>query len=169
MPQDARESSAHQTQTEARQDPQKGQNEGIIMSFGSHGEAQAALDTLAERGFPVETVRIVANDLVFVERVVGRRSLGRALLDGAWSGAIVGALIGFFFGSFDWFTPLRSAFVLSFWGVGLGAAIGTLVGLVNAYSRRSFDRVASLEAGHYDLVADSRQAPEAHRLLSASH
>ncbi len=68
--------------------------EALVASFGSYRAAQASLDALAERGFPVESARIVARDLILVEGVVGRITLARAAADGAWSGAAVGAVIG---------------------------------------------------------------------------
>lgn len=144
--------------------------EAVLRSFESYPAAEAVVDTLGDRGLPLQKVRIVARDLIFVERPVGRVTFGRALTDGAWSGAFVGALIGFFFGIFDWFAPVRSALVLAFWGVVLGGVLGAVVaaaGYWNVGSRRDYASVGSIEAGRYDVVVDRSHADEARRLLVA--
>src|SRR3954470_17818084 len=81
----------------------------IVASFGSYAEAQKAVDYLSDEGFPVERVSIVAEDLRFVEQVTGRRGYGQALLQGAGSGAVVGAFFGFLLGLFELVDPLLSA------------------------------------------------------------
>ena len=51
-----------------------------IASYDSYAEAQKAVDSLSDEGFPVERVSIVAEDLRFVEQVTGRRGYGQAAL-----------------------------------------------------------------------------------------
>src|ERR687884_1560741 len=85
----------------------------VIASYDSYPEAQRAVDYLSDERFPVERVSIVAEDLRFVEQVTGRRGYGQALLEGAGSGAVVGALFSFFLGLFSLFDPLVSAFLLA--------------------------------------------------------
>jgi hypothetical protein len=63
--------------------------EAVVASFGSYGDAQAALDVLAERDAPIEAVRIVARDLIFVERVVLGAVVGVA---GSWGAGRRGGL-----------------------------------------------------------------------------
>jgi hypothetical protein len=52
-------------------------------TFSSYRDAEAAVDFLSDRRFPVERVAIVGRDLQTVEQVTGRRSYGRAALNGA--------------------------------------------------------------------------------------
>ena len=51
----------------------------VISSYDSYAEAQAAVDRLADEGFPVERVSILAEGLKFEERVTGRKGYGRRL------------------------------------------------------------------------------------------
>lgn len=143
----------------------------VIRSFDNYGAAQAAVDRLADQGYPVEHLSVVGRDLVVVEQVTGQRRIGRAALEGAWSGAFVGALVGFFFGLFDWVDPLVSAFALAFWGVLLGLVIGAVMGAAGHWAlggRRDFSSVTSVEAGRYDLTADEKTAAEVRSLLESA-
>ena len=140
----------------------------VVRSFDTYAAAQEAVDSLADRSFPVESLAVVARDLVMVEQVTGRRTIWRAAAEGAWSGAFVGALLGFFFGLFDWVEPLVSAAVLALWGIILGAAIGAAMGAAGHWAlrgRRDFSSIKGWEAGRYDLVADAETAVEARSLL----
>lgn len=142
----------------------------VVESFDSYAAAQAAVDSLADRGYPVERLSVVGRDLVVVEQVTGQRGIGRAAVEGAWSGAFVGAVLGFFFGLFDWVEPLVSAFALAFWGVVLGLVIGAVMGAAGHWAlggRRDFSSVTSMDAGRYDLTADEETAGEVRRLLES--
>lgn len=140
----------------------------VVGSFRSYPAAQGAVDALADRGFPVEHLSVVARDLVMVEHVTGRRTIWRAAAEGGWSGAFVGALLGFFFGLLDWIEPLVSALVLALWGVMLGAVIGAVMGAAGHWmlgGRRDFSSVQRWDAGRYDLLADAETADGARALL----
>ena len=141
----------------------------VIQSFDSYSAAQQAVDSLADRGFPVEHLAVVARDLVMVEQVTGRRTLWRAVAEGAGAGIFVGAVLGFFFGLFEWVEPLVSALVLAFWGVILGTIVGAVVGGAGHWAlggRRDFSSVTGWEAGSFDLVTDADSAAEVSALLS---
>jgi hypothetical protein len=139
-----------------------------IATYSSYGEAERAVDYLADRDFPVERVAIVARDLQLVEQVTGRMGYGEAALRGALSGAFAGVLIGWLFGVFDWFNPLLAAAWLAFQGLWFGAVVGALIGLgLHALKRgrRDFASVAAMTAERFDLVVDDEVAAEAARLL----
>jgi len=71
-----------------------------IGSYATYGEAQQAVDFLADSEFAVSDVTIVGVDLMLVERVIGRLSWGRVLgtgaVSGAWFGLFAGLLLGLF-------------------------------------------------------------------------
>ena len=46
----------------------------VIGSYGSYAEVQRAVDHLSDKGFPVERVSIVAEELRFVEQVTEHKS-----------------------------------------------------------------------------------------------
>jgi heat induced stress protein YflT len=141
----------------------------MVASYGSYADAQGAVDRLADEGFPVERVSIVAEGLRFEERITGRKGYGRAALEWLGAGALPGALIGFVFGLFSLIDPLVSGLVLAFYGLGFGAVLGAIVGLIfHALSggRRDFSSVGSMRADSYDVVTDDEVAEEASRLLA---
>lgn len=139
----------------------------LVASFDDHLQAQAAVDALADRGFPIEHLSIVASDISFVEQVTGRANAATAVVSAAPSGAIAGALLGFFFGLFDWMDPLISGLALAVLGALVGLVIGALVGLLGhaLERRRGFTSVGGLRAGRYDLLAPPELAGEARSLL----
>ncbi len=139
-----------------------------IESFERYAEAEAAVDRLSDREFPVEHVAIVARDLHFVERVTGRLSVGKAALASAGTGALLGAVLGSFFGLFNWVDPVISALALALYGAALGAIVGAVVGMAGHLAtrgRRDFSSVSAMEAGGYEVVVDAEVADEAMRVL----
>ena len=80
----------------------------------------------------------------------------------------MGAVLGFFFGLFEWVEPLVSALVLAFWGVILGSIVGAVANGVGHWAlrgRRDFSSVTGMEAERFDLMADAVTAAEARALL----
>ncbi len=141
----------------------------MVASYGTYAEAQGAVDRLADEGFPVERLSIVAEGLRFEERVTGRKSYGRAALEGLGAGALPGALVGFVFGLFSLVDPLVSGLLLSFYGLLFGALIGAAFGLIShalSGGRRDFSSVGAMRADSYDVVADEEVAESAARRLS---
>jgi hypothetical protein len=135
----------------------------LVVSYGTYGEAQQAVDTLSDQGFPVEHITIVGSGLRTVERVTGRLTVLRAAGLGAVTGAWIGLLIGLIF----WIvSPWALGAVLS--GVLIGIAFGAFWGAVlHALTggRRDFASVRGLEAGRYDVLADEPHAETAMRIL----
>ncbi len=141
----------------------------VVASFGSYEEAERAVDLLSDRKFPVERTAIVARDLDYVEQVTGRMTYWRAMGLGALNGAVIGLLIGWLFGLFNWFDPIVSAFWLALDGLWFGALLGALAGvLLHALSggRRDFAAIGGMRAEHYDVLIDEPVADEAARLLA---
>jgi hypothetical protein len=106
------------------------------------------------------------------EQVLGRLNYGGAALRGAGSGALVGLLIGWLFGLFNWVQPLVSALVLAGYGLVFGAIVGALFGLlVHALQRgrRDFHSVSGLRPKYYDVVADVEVADRALQLLTSDN
>ena len=77
----------------------------VIATFDSYADAERLVDYLSDQRFEVNRVAIVGRDLEYVEQVLGRLNYGGAALRGAGSGALVGALIGWIFGLFNWIQP----------------------------------------------------------------
>ena len=139
-----------------------------IATFDDYPDAERAVDYLSDRGFPVERVAIVGQDLQMVEQVTGRLNYGGAALSGVPSGALVGALIGWIFGLFDWINPLIASLLLALYGLIFGAVVGALLGLLMhalQRGRRDFSSVRLVQPRRYEVLVDKEVADEAARLL----
>jgi len=139
-----------------------------IATYSSYREAERAVDSLSDAGFPVERVSIVGRDLRYVEQVTGRTGWLDSALRGLLTGALVGVLIGWLFAIFDWFDPLVARGWLILDGLWFGAVVGLLAGLLGyalTRGRRDFLAVGGLEAQRYDVVVDEEVADEALRVL----
>ncbi len=129
----------------------------VIATFDNYADARVA---------------IVGRDLQYLEQVLGRQNYVGAPLRGAGSGALVGALIGWIFGLFNWIEPLISALVLAGNGLIFGAIVGAPIGLlIHALQggRRDFHSVSGLLPKYYDVVADVEIADRALQILSSDN
>jgi len=143
--------------------PGKGQ---VVASFTTYPEAQAAVDRLSDRGFAVEHVRIVGQDLSLVEKVTGRvtnvTAAGAGAAAGAWFGLFIGLLVGLFTSGPEWV-----GLVLG--GTLIGAVWGAVFGFVAHWAtqgRRDFASVRALVAARYDVVVDDEYVASAREVLS---
>lgn len=140
-----------------------------VASFATYREAERAVDSLSDGGFPVERVAIVGRDLQLVEQVTGRMGYGQAALRGALQGAVLGLLFGWLFGLFNWIDLVVASISLALYGLLFGAVIGALLGLLThsmTGGRRDFASVSGMQASRYDLQVDEEVADEAARLLA---
>lgn len=137
-----------------------------VARYDDYASAQAAVDYLADNGFPVEHITIVGSDLQLVEQVTGRLTKGKAALSGAASGAWFGLLIGLLFGVF---TTGNAWFAMLLTGLVLGAAWGALFGFgahAATGGRRDFSSRQTLAAAHYDVVAGRGDVDQARSMLA---
>jgi hypothetical protein len=137
-----------------------------VESYGTYAEAQRAVDTLSDAGFPVEGAEILGQDLRLVERVTGRvttlTAAGAGAATGAWFGLFIGLLVGLFTTGPEWI-----GLVLG--GLLIGALWGALFGFFAHWAtrgQRDFSSVQNLVAARYDVMVPSDQAQRARELLS---
>lgn len=136
----------------------------VIASYEKYAEAEAAVDHLADRGFPVQRVAIVGQDVKLVEHVTGRLTYPIAAAQGAAAGALPGALIGWVFGLLNWVDPLTSSLLLALYGLVFGAIVGGLLNIVvfaMQRGRRDFRAVTVMQPSRYDILADDEVADRA--------
>jgi hypothetical protein len=138
----------------------------VLASYDDYSAAQKAVDTLSDKGFPVQNVAIVGVDVRIVESVIGRLSWGRAAmssgLSGAWFGLLIGLFVGLFSSTTDSLLPLV--------GLGLlyGAAFGIVLGLVThaiSGGKRDFVSRQQLQAARYDVLCERAVIGEARTIL----
>jgi hypothetical protein len=136
-----------------------------VTSYATYAEAQRAVDSLSDAGFPVDMVTIVGHDVRLVERVTGRlttaRAAGAGAVSGAWFGLFIGLLVGLFTTGAEW-----AGLVLG--GLLIGAIWGAVYGFVAHWltrGQRDFSSVSSLVAGRYDVTVPQTDAERARELL----
>ncbi|MBF4638974.1 general stress protein [Clavibacter michiganensis] len=137
----------------------------VIASYTEYADAQAAVDTLSDKEFPVASTQIVGHDVRTVETVTGRVTNGSAAVRGAAGGAWFGLMLGLLFGIF---TPGVAWLGVLLVAVGIGALWGALFGFVGHYAtrgKRDFASIQTLTASRYDVLVDSARAAEASRIL----
>jgi hypothetical protein len=142
------------------------EDQRLLKSFSSYGEAQQLVDRMSDGGFPVEHVRIIGDDLQTVEQVTGRLTNAKAALagagSGAWFGLFVGLVVGLFAVGTYWLWIL-------FFGLVIGAVWGAIFGFFAHWAtrgRRDFSSVQTLQARRYDVYVDTSQAAEAARFVA---
>ena len=97
----------------------------MVASYATYAEAQDAVDSLSDRGFPVEGAEVVGQDVRLVERVTGRLTNGRAAAagaaSGAWFGLFIGLLVGLFTTGPEWLGLVLGGLLIgAFWGALFG-------------------------------------------------
>ncbi len=140
-----------------------------IMTYGTYAEAQRAVDYLSDQNFPVQRTAIVAEGLRFVEQVTGRLNYGRALLNGALSGASTGLFVALLLGLLGFVGPVVNLLSLALSGLIFGAILGAVLAVVSyalSRGRRDFTSVSGMQAERYTVMVDAEVAGEAIRLLN---
>ena len=136
-----------------------------VASFASYAEAQHAVDSLSDDGFPVQHLTIIGTDLRQVERITGRMSWGRAVASGAGSGL----WIGLFFGAMMSLVGSESAGGMSMVTAVLLGVVWGIVFQVGSYAltrgRRDFTSVSQVVASRYSIIA-AREVHEATQALT---
>lgn len=136
-----------------------------VGTFDSYREAERAVDTLSDAGFPVEHVAIVGSGLRTVEQVTSRMTTGRAAALGAGQGAIIGLFFALLFGIFfegpNFLGLLIYAVVLS----ALFGAIFGAMGHAATSGRRDFASFQTMEAERYEVMVDQDVSARAIQIL----
>jgi hypothetical protein len=137
-----------------------------VGTYENYVDAQRAVDTLSDKGFPVARVAIVGRGLRFEEQVLGRETVGTATMRGAGSGALIGALFGLFLWAIS-ANDVGAGWIILY-GLVFGAIFGALLGAIfqaASGGQRDFRSASRMTADHYDVMVDADIADEAVRLL----
>ena len=138
------------------------------MSLGvyeKYEEAQAAVDYLSDREFPVQNVMIVGTDLKQVERVTGRLTTGRVALGGLLSGVWLGLFVGLIFSLFGRGNALGIILSTALFGALFGL-VWALVGYAATRGRRDFTSVSQVVATRYEVLVEHKLAQQGRDLLA---
>jgi len=138
----------------------------VVATFEAHGDAVRAVDWLSDEGFPVQRIAIVGRDLQSIEQVTGRVTTGRAAVQGATQGAIIGFFFALLFGIFF---AGPAFFGLLVYAVVMAAIFGALLGAVGHAAlggTRDFGTISGMQASSYDVLVDEEAADEAATVLA---
>ena len=131
-----------------------------VGSFSTYDKAQAAVDMLSDKQFDVSNITIVGLDLMEVERVTGRLTWPRVILNGVVSGSWLGLFFGLLLGIMDGTNWLGSIIL----GVGMGIVFSVVTASVSYAmqgGRRDFSSATHIVAGRYDVLCTPAHAAEA--------
>ena len=132
--------------------------------FATYSEAQRAVDSLSDSGFPVQNCLIVGTDLRQLERVTGRLTWGRVLTGGALSGLWLGLFVGLLFSLFVTTTgpipPVVSTMAL---GAVFGA-VSAALGYAATRGTRDYTPVSRTDPSRFQGLPEHKAPPPARAL-----
>lgn len=138
----------------------------VVAGFDTYADAERAVDSLSDKGFPVEHTTICGVGLRMVEDVLGRLTYLKAAGLGAVNGVWIGLLFGVFLALFTSNAVVWFAVIL--WALLWGAVVGAVAGLIwHALSggRRDFLSTSQLIADRYEVLVDPAHVERARELL----
>jgi hypothetical protein len=134
--------------------------------FGTYPEAQHAVDTLSDAGFPVQNCLIVGTDLRQLERVTGRLTWGRVLAGGALSGLWLGLFVGLIFSLFVATSgPVPPVFSTMVFGAVFGA-VWAAIGYAATRGKHDYTSVSRIVPSRFEVLAEHKVAQQARDLLA---
>lgn len=143
----------------------------VLRSYPKYAQAEEAANLLVAAEVPPRAIAIVGSELKSVERVVGRRSYGRAALNGAMIGGWLGLLFGGTQVAFAGESLAGAAVGTTLLAILLfSAAIGVLGGvLLFALNRRAkgYTSVSYIVAGAYELTVAAEHQAKAREALGS--
>ena len=128
----------------------------VVGSYSTYEQAQAAVDHLADRDFPVHEVTIVGVDLMQVERVTGRLTWPKVLLGGLATGAWLGLFVGLLLGIFT--QPMWGVVLTGLIGGSVFGVVSTSLSYAATRGKRDFASTSQLVAGRYDVLCQPANA-----------
>jgi hypothetical protein len=137
----------------------------IIASLPDYDGAQAVVDDLAEKGFPVDGLAIVGVAIQICDGTTGRRRHTHPVFGGMVTGAVVGAMVGWLLGVLNLVESLATALSLGLWGLVIGAALGTGLGAVGRVWVDAESEASPLRPVRYDVLAPQDAAADASRAV----
>lgn len=138
-----------------------------VAVYEKYEDAQSAVDYLADNQFPVENLMIVGTNLKLIERVLGRRTWGNVIAQGAISGIGTGMLVGImmalFLGEAGTFTTMLMIGLLL--GVFFGI-ITSVIAYLTTQGKRDFNSMRQTVATSYEVLSEHKVAQQARDMLA---
>ena len=135
--------------------------------FDTYPEAQKAIDTLSDAGFPVQNCLMVGTELRQFERVTGRLSWARVLLGGVLSGLWLGLFVGLIFSLFTTASAVGQILSTMAFGAVFGAVWAAL-GYAATRGTRDFTSVSQIVPSRFEVLAEHKVAHQAREILATA-
>lgn len=136
-------------------------------TYSTYAEVQAVVDALADAEFPVQNTMIVGTDLKVIERVTGRQTWGRVILNGvfsgAWMGLFIGLLLALFAGEF-----LATIVSGVLFGI-LFFTVWSVIGYLMSGGRRDYTSMTATIPMQFELMVEHTHAEAARQILASTH
>ncbi|MGO1972381.1 MAG: general stress protein [Propionibacteriaceae bacterium] len=133
--------------------------------YNSYADAQKAVDFLADEKFEVQNLAIVGTELKSVERVLGRKSWGTVISQGATSGVSTGLLVGLVMLIFTNPTSVLVLLLVAL-AIGIGLGIGfNAIAYLMSQGKRDFTSVTQTVATKYEVLCEHKVAMQAREML----
>ena len=137
-----------------------------VAVYSTYHEAQRAVDFLADKKFPVQHLAIVGTGLTSVERVLGRKTWGKVLANGAISGIGTGLLVALML---MLFTAPTSFLAVLLTGLFIGVAMGMVTAALSystSRGERDFTSVQQTSASRYEVFCEHSVAQQAREMVA---
>ncbi len=139
-----------------------------LATYDRYTDAQKAVDTLSDEGFPVASVSIVWSRLRQIEYVTGRRTILTAARDGILSGLWFGGFLGLLLTMFVELDEGTSAWSLILSYALFGAVLNSIFMAFRHWStrgERDFSTRGKLDAEAFEVWVDAAKVAEAAGLV----
>lgn len=140
----------------------------MLVEYARYPDAQRAVDTLSDEGFPVKNVSIVWSRLRQIEYVTGRRTIATAARDGALTGLWFGGFLGLLLSLFVELDENATAIGVIVTYAVVAAAINAVFTAFRHWSQRGerdFSTKGKLDAEAYEIWVDTNHLTQARGIL----
>lgn len=136
-----------------------------VAVYDSYDQAQAAVDYLSDKEFPVDKLLIVGTDLKMLEKITGRKTWPTVMA----GGAVQGLLMGLFFGLLLSLFVAGGMLAMILMGMMMGLVFGLIsaaLGYAMERGRRDFNSIRATVASRYEVLGEHNVADQARQLLT---
>ena len=140
----------------------------VLASFDSFELAHDVVEKLYDKGFEPHDVSVVADNLIFDDRLSGRFGSLFSAFRRSTRGATIGGILGLGFGLTSFFTPVVSALAMALYLIVFGAVVGAAVTFISHMfitRRQAFEAENGVYSDHYSVLVIKPRAVEARAAL----
>lgn len=138
-----------------------------VATYKKYEGAQKAVSTLIEKNVPARDIAIVGSGLRSIEKVTGKLGWGRAALQGAINGTIMGLLFAAFVVIWSPGSDIALLGGILLVGVSVGMMF-RVIGYMIVRRRRDYASIMAVAAEHYEVTVSAQHTTSAREALGTS-